>query len=161
MSSSLGLRRTALLITVMAATSWMSITAAQAWMTAQGSGSGSASSQAGPLALQVSDSGAVGGALTPGGTGDLVLTVSNPNDFDVRLVSVAASGPVVVTGGTGTCSGSAVTVAVPAAQLPIVIPAGANGQELHLVGAAAMADSAETGCQGASFRVPLSLGARR
>lgn len=161
MSARLGLRRTALLITVMAATSWMSITVAQAWMTAQGTGSGAAASQNGPLALAVSASGTIATPLVPGGTGDLVLTVSNPNDFPVHVTSVSASGPVVVNGSLGACSGSAVTVAVPAAELPVVVPAGAVSLPLRFVAGTAMAASADQGCQGATFQIPLSLGVRR
>jgi hypothetical protein len=97
-------------------------------------------------------------SLQPGGTADVVVRVQNPNAFAVRLENVTANGSVTSSGGTGTCGASGVSL-VAQSGLGITIAAGTSTL-VDLPGAATMATTSPTGCQGATFSIPVSLTAQ-
>jgi hypothetical protein len=106
-------------------------------------------------------------SLLPGTTADLSLTVYNPNSTAVTITGVSQAGPVSVTGGSG-CSGdpgwpgplgnSGVTV--PTASLNIAVAAGAT-VTVHVPAGASMSTASATGCQGASFQIPVAVVVRQ
>jgi hypothetical protein len=130
--------------------------AVAAWLT---SGSGAPALSGGtalaPTTTAVAGSAVTSGLLTPGATGTAALTVTNPNPYRVRVATIAAAGAATAAGGIGTCATTGVSfvpqnppgiVLVPAASTTLVLP-----------GAVAMSTASETGCQGATFAVPVTV----
>lgn len=91
--------------------------------------------------------------LQPGGSADVVLKVHNPNAYDVGVVSVTLAGPITAESAIGTCATTAVTFTDPGTVATLV----PGTQTLVLTGAATMGTSADSGCQGATFRFPVTL----
>jgi hypothetical protein len=103
--------------------------------------------------------------LLPGGTGDVVFSVTNPNNFSVSLVAVALETDGTITPDTGhsgcttTDGNPVVTLNVPSDDLPVAIPANTT-QPINLASAASMDATATSNCQGATFDIPLAITAR-
>jgi hypothetical protein len=130
---------------------------AYAWLTASATGASSASTS--PFAPVTVAPLAVGDTTTadlqPGGSGDVVLRVSNPNPFPVTLIAVAANGAVTASGGTGVCTTSGVSFIN---QSGLTDPIAASGISIvHLTSAATMSAASQSGCQGATFAIPVSI----
>lgn len=129
--------------------------AAHAYWRASGSGGGQATT--GTLevvtieATTASDAGS--SRLQPGGSADVVLKVHNPNPYAVRVVSVTLAGPITAESGVGTCTTTGVTFTDPGTAATLA----PGTQTLVLAGAATMGTSADSGCQGATFRLPVTL----
>ena len=132
-------------------------------------GSGTGEGRVGTLLpVKVEDASAtVMKALVPGGSGTLLLKLTNPNNLAVTLVGVTEDGPVTVAGGgpactsgtLGTPGSSGVSVAanvasgldIPVARGPsvtstVVVPTGIT-----------MSSRSSSTCQGASFHVPVTV----
>ncbi|MCD2188889.1 hypothetical protein [Actinomycetospora soli] len=108
-----------------------------------------------PTTTAVAGSAVTTGLLTPGSTGTAVLSVSNPNPYRVRVTTIAPAGAATASGGTGTCATTGVAFV---AQSPTgVVLAPAAGTTLTLPGAVGMSTASETGCQGATFSVPVTV----
>lgn len=108
------------------------------------SGTGSATTKAGTAQAPVVSGGAVTtGLLYPGGTGDAVVTVSNPNPYPVIVTTVAPNGPA-------TCSVT-FTQRAPGTALA----ANSGPVAITLTGAVSMGASAAHTCQGASIDIPV------
>ena len=136
---------------------------AYAYFTSTGNGTGSAqvgTLPAGSVVLVAAASTPSNPPLVPGGTSDLVFTIKNANAFNVSLFSVqgTAAGSAV-SGNIGTCTTSGVTV-------PLNTPAGfiltPGTHNYDIPGAAHMGTTAggnpsDTGCQGATFHIPLTI----
>jgi hypothetical protein len=143
--------------------------AAYAYWTTGGTGSSSVPTAGGPATIHVI---AVTGGnspatmLSPGLSADLVLELNNPNPYAVTITSIAQSGPVSPTGGTG--SGAACTggtsgttgVTVPAQAVSVVVASGPQ-VVVHISGGASMSTNSASGCQGASFDVPATVTVQR
>jgi hypothetical protein len=130
---------------------------AYAWVGTQGTGSASASTS-GLQAVTVtalSGGDAPTGSLQPGGTADAILRITNPNPYPVTLVATAPNGAVTATGGIGTCGTTGVTV-VAQSGLHVVLAASATTL-VDLPGAAAMSNASSSGCQGATFTLPIAI----
>ncbi len=123
--------------------------AAAALWTVGGSGDG----QARALTAQnlVVTPGTASAQLFPGGVGDIVYTVSNPNPFPVRVTGVNLG---AVTG-QGTCIASNFTTS-PGTVAPVTIPAGTSGT-VTVTGGVVMTLAAGDNCQGVSITVAGSL----
>lgn len=94
--------------------------------------------------------------LYPGGAGaDLTVTVANPYGQAITVQSLASAGTVTATGGTGTCTTTGITVATPGG-LPATVDASST-RTLTLTGAVTMGLTADSGCQGATFTIPLKV----
>ena len=134
---------------------------AYAYVAASGSGSGGAT--AGTMQT-VTVSALVGGdaptsQLYPGGpTADVILRLSNPNAFSVQVVGVAANGSVTADGGHAGCTTTGVTF-TPPSNPNITVPAGSS--LVHLAGAASMSTASVSGCQGATFSIPVTITVHR
>jgi hypothetical protein len=133
-----------------------------AWIT---SGSGSVYAKAGTSqALSTLDASASTTAtLYPGSTGDVVLKVSNPNAFPVRVTGVSLNGTnasIAADAGHSGCTTTGVSF-TNATGLTVDVPAKAgatNGSvEATLSGAAAMSNASVDACQGATFTIPVTL----
>jgi hypothetical protein len=154
-------RRTRLILaSVAAAAAVMSGGVAWAYWSSDGAGSASASTA---TMQPLSVSALAGGdrptsSLLPGGTAEVVLRVTNPNAFTVRLYAISAAGTITVDSGHSGCTGSPVAFTPPTSP---DIPVAGNGTMLvRLADAASMALSAPSACQGATFTVPVTVAAR-
>jgi hypothetical protein len=122
------------------------------------SGTGTAATKASSAsALTTLDTSAdVEGQLYPGGNGDLVLKISNPNKFPVKVTTVTLKDADITSDKAG-CSGAAtgLTVTLPST---VDIAIGAEASASHtFVGAVSMSNASVDNCQGATFAVPLNL----
>lgn len=130
---------------------------AAAYFTAEGDGRGDAST------TTLEDLTVVGSASTslhPGGSADLELLVTNPNGFPVSVDAVvAAMEDVEVIGGVGSCADPDLSFIEPdATALAAMGPLAADAEtEITLEGALSMGAAAQSGCQGASFDVPVTV----
>lgn len=131
-----------------------------AW-TSSGSGSGTVSARTASQVL-VGD-GHVANTLYPTGTADLVVTVNNPNDYNVNVTSLAqgalSSGSATAAAVTDDHSGAgctATTVTYTAPSLGSGVVVGAHQTyTFTLHNAVAMSNAAEDACQGATFTIPV------
>jgi len=136
--------------------------AAFAYFSAAGSGSGAVSVGSMQPVTIAATAGTPTAALLPGASADVVLKITNPNSYAVSLVSVSLKSGGTITpdsghaGCTTTDSKPVVTLSVPAADLPVSIPANTTTQ-VDLAGAASMDVAATSNCQGASFTVPVLI----
>jgi hypothetical protein len=130
-----------------------------AWAWWSGAGSAAGSSATGSvLRLTTSASVPAGATLVPGTSAPLVLAVTNPNTRPVLVTGVQldASRPVTVTGGAGACVDPPVTVfAVTSTTL-----AADSTTTITVPAAVTLGTTAPSGCQGATFVVPVSLSGR-
>lgn len=122
-----------------------------AW-SALGAGTGAAASGA-PQALGVAAT--VTGQLRPGGSADVLVTVSNPNSAPVTVTSLALAGSITASAG---CSTPGVTVSLPGSTA-LVVPAGANAS-LNVTNGVSMTTASSSDCQGATFSIPLQANGR-
>ena len=133
-----------------------------AWTT---NGTGSAYSKAGTAtALSTVDvSASTTASLYPGITGDVLIKVSNPNPFAVRVTGVSLNGTNADIAADASHSGCTTTGVSFNNQtgLAIDVPAksgGTNGTaQATLTGAATMSNASLDACQGATFTIPVSL----
>jgi hypothetical protein len=93
-------------------------------------------------------------SLLPGGSSDVVLRISNTNAYAVTLTAISLNGSVTATGGIGACSTPGVSPNFPSSP-SIAVPAGST--LIHLHGAATMSAGSSSGCQGATFEVPVAV----
>ncbi len=95
--------------------------------------------------------------LVPGGDADVIVRVKNPNTFDVTLVSVTNTPDSSITAAdaSGSCSNTGVTF-TDQPSLNVTIPAG-QSTLVDLTGAAHMSTSSDSGCQGATFHIPVTI----
>jgi hypothetical protein len=129
--------------------------ASAAWLS---SGGGTATSRAGqalpPTTTTVAGSAVTTGLLYPGSSGDVKITVNNPNSYPVTMTSVTANGSPTASGGTGTCNTTGVTLT--SGSSGTTIPANGSAT-LTLSGAASMSSASDTGCQNATFTIPVTV----
>ncbi len=93
-------------------------------------------------------------ALYPGITGaNLYLTVNNPNPFPVAITSVNANGAAVPDAGHPTCVTTGVTFTTTA--VTQTVPA--SGSASFTAAGVAMTNASDTGCQGATFTIPVTF----
>lgn len=95
--------------------------------------------------------------LQPGGTADVILRVTNNNPSAVTLTAVTGNGTITASGGVGSCpSGSTGVSFTDQTALSTSIPASSTVL-IHLAGAASMSSASVTGCQGATFSIPVAV----
>jgi hypothetical protein len=93
--------------------------------------------------------------LFPGGTGDVIVKVHNPNGYKIQVTSVTGNGAVAADSGHSGCTTTGVTFTDQSA-LTADVAAGAD-TTLTFIGAAAMSNASLNACQGATFTIPVSL----
>ncbi len=130
--------------------------AVAAWLSSGSGRSGvTAGSALAPTTSTVAGSAVTSGLLVPGTSGTAVVTITNPNSYTVKVLTIAPNGAATATGGTGTCTTTG--VAFVAQQPGVTLPA-RGSTTLTLAGAVTMSTASETGCQGATFTVPVTVG---
>jgi hypothetical protein len=72
------------------------------------------------------------------------------------VTEIAANGAVTASGGDGTCTTTGVTLTSPQT-VSISVPANGDSAETTLTNVAHMSNASETGCQNATFTVPVTL----
>jgi hypothetical protein len=136
--------------------------AAIAYFVSTGKGTGSANVGTMKTVTISASAGTPTSPLIPGGSGDVVFKVTNPNNYPVSLFSVTlkSGGAITPDSGHASCSTTdsnpVVTVNVPSQDLPTTIATNTTTQ-VDLAGAASMDVAATTTCQGASFSVPIVI----
>jgi hypothetical protein len=93
--------------------------------------------------------------LVPGGTAPLHLQLDNPNQVALAITSVAGNG--TPTSSVASC-GSHVSI-LASSTLNIPVPASASNFAVDIPGRVSMSAAAPTECQGATFAIPVTLGA--
>jgi hypothetical protein len=102
------------------------------------------------------------GTLVPGGTADVAVRASNPNGFLVKVYALRGNGAATADANHPACTNTGVTFVDPAAPLTPTVTIPANSSVLiNLPGAAAMSTASSSGCQGATFSLPVTLEARK
>ena len=106
--------------------------------------------------LALSDaSGSTVADLYPGGTGNVKVTVTNPNAFAVTVTGVSGAGTITSDKGSACNAATGVTF-TDTTGLTQVVGAGAT-VTFTLSGKAAMSNASDTSCQGAVFTIPVTL----
>jgi hypothetical protein len=128
----------------------LAATAAFAAWTVGGGGTGTATAtSASNLTTSVATTTA---ELYPGITGaNLYLKVNNPNPFPVAITSVNANGAAVPDAGHPACT----TTGVSFTNTAVTQTVAANGQATFTAAGVAMSNASDTGCQGATFTIPV------
>jgi hypothetical protein len=102
------------------------------------------------------------GTLVPGGTADVAVRAFNPNGFAVQVYGISGNGDAAADANHPACTTTGVTFLDPAAPLSPAVTIPANSSVLiTLPGAAAMSAASSSGCQGATFSLPVTLEARK
>lgn len=125
-----------------------------AWTT-NGSGSGYAKAKTAQALSTVDVSASTTATLYPGGNGDVLLKISNPNEFPVRVTAVSGNGTITADAGHPGCATTGVTFTDQTGQT-LDVPASSSA-EFTLTNAAHMSNASDNGCQGATFTIPVSL----
>lgn len=125
------------------------------FITTSGRGSGTATVRTVQSVTVVEASGTPTHRLYPGATGDLLVKLDNPNSYPVNIVSITGNGTVTGTGGVGTCTTTGVTVAT-GTGFPIAVAPG-NNVSVVVPKAVSMDTTSDSGCQGATFQVPVTI----
>lgn len=133
---------------------------ALAYWPAGGSGAGTASSSAGAAALTTTATVATGSLLVPGGGAvALSLTVDNASGSAVQVTGLAldTTRSIGISGAKGTCTATALSVAAPGGWAGLSVPAHGTTGATTIAGAVSMGTGADSGCQGATFTIPVTL----
>lgn len=135
----------------------LALAAGVAWAAWTATGSGSAASGATTaLALTTVDATALASAqLYPGGSGDVVVKVHNPNPFAVTVSQVVGNGAITSDKGAA-CNAATGLTFTGRTDLAVSIPASTT-TTITLAGAAAMDGTSNDACQGAVFTIPVTL----
>jgi len=151
------MRRRRRLVSVLAIVGVLAVGAA-AWAYFTSSGSGSAHASTGSMSTVTLNAaaGTPSTPLYPGGTGDVSLEVNNPNAYAVTLVSVAGHGTITPDAGHSGCTTTGVTFTNQTG-LNTTIPGGATNDQIALPGAVSMSSLSSSGCQGATFSIPVTI----
>lgn len=125
-----------------------------AWTTS-GSGSGYAKAGTAQPLTTVDVSASTTPTLYPGSNGDVLIQISNPNSYPVRVTSISGNGAITADAGHPGCVTTGVSFAD---QTGLTIDIAANSNATRtLTNAASMTNASDNGCQGATFTVPVTL----
>lgn len=121
---------------------------------------GTVTGQVAAMGTPTASASGAAGALVPGGSADLTVSIANPNPFAVTVDAIATD-----PGGTASASDvgcdAAALVTVTIGSVPATpVPAGGS-VDVVLAGAVALGVSAPQACQGATFSLPLLVTVRR
>lgn len=151
-------RRKALAAVAAAATaSTMAFGAAAYW---RAQGAGTVAGQVGTLAGATASASGAAGALVPGGSADLTVSVANPNAFSVTVDAIATDPGGTMTSSSPSCDAAALLTVTVGSVAATTLAAGTS-TDVVLAGAVALDASAPQACQGATFSIPLIVTVRR
>jgi hypothetical protein len=107
--------------------------------------------------LTLSDASASTSAqLYPGGSGDLVVKVTNPNPFAVTITAVANGSGSITSNKGAACDASTGVTYTNTTGLSQAVGAGAM-VTFSVTGKVAMSNASDTSCQGATFTIPITV----
>jgi hypothetical protein len=126
-----------------------------AWTT-NGGGSGYAKAGTAQALTTVDVSASTTATLYPGGpAGDVLIRISNPNPFPVKVTGVAGNGAITADAGHAGCTTTGVSFTD---QTGLNVSVAASGQATTtLTGAASMDNTSLNACQGATFTIPVTI----
>jgi hypothetical protein len=125
-----------------------------AW-TSTGTGSGYAKAKTAQVLTTVDVSASTTAQLYPGGSGDVLIKINNPNPYAVRVTSVTGSGTITSDKGA-TCDASTGVTFTNQSSLTLDVTA-STATQFTLTGAVAMSNASANACQGAVFTIPVTL----
>jgi len=129
-----------------------------AW-NATGSGTGYAKAGTSSSLTLGDASGSTVADLYPGATGNVKITVTNPNSFPVLITTVSQTGSASITSDKGAaCNASTGVTFTTQSGLSLALGAGATNT-FTLTGAVAMSNASANACQGAVFSIPVDVSA--
>jgi hypothetical protein len=97
--------------------------------------------------------------LYPGATGNVKISVTNPNPFPVSITTVSQTASTSITSDKGaSCNSSTGVTFSTQSGLSLALGAGAT-QTFTLNGAVAMSNASANACQGAIFSIPVDVAA--
>lgn len=145
---------------VLALTAGLGSGVATAYWTTTGTGIGSATTASPQAVTLIAATGTVFDKLIPGGTADLLVALNNPNSYAVTITGISqqTGTPIVAAGSIGTCTVTGVSVPT-RPDLTITVASGDN-VTVHVPAGAAMSAASDSGCQGATFRIPVIVTVR-
>jgi hypothetical protein len=94
--------------------------------------------------------------LYPGGTGDLVVKVTNPNSFAVTITAVNGNGTIVTAPTNATCDASTGVTYTNTSGLSQAVAAGAT-VTFSVTNKVSMSNSSVDACQGLIFKIPITV----
>lgn len=94
--------------------------------------------------------------LYPGGNGSVKVSVNNPNPFAVTITAVNGAGGAITSDKGAACDAATGVTFTNQTGLSQVVAAGSSAT-FSLAGAAHMANTSDTTCQGAVFSIPVTL----
>lgn len=134
----------------------LGVGSAYAFLTASGLGTGTATVRHATAVTVLAATGTPSSKLHPGASADLTLTITNPNSFPVKIVSISQKAtPLTVVGGTSCTAGNSGVTVPTQSGLSISVTPGTTS--VHVPNGASMSTSSANGCQGASFRIPVTV----
>jgi hypothetical protein len=133
--------------------------ATAAWL-AGGSGNGSAKATTSQSLTLNDASASVTAQLYPGGSGDVKVSITNPNPFPVQLSSITQSGAITSDQGSACDASTGVSYTAPGSLAGAAYNIGAGQTKVvTLTGAVAMSNASDNSCQGATFTIPVTVSA--
>jgi hypothetical protein len=128
---------------------------AYGYFASAGHGSGAASTGTVQNVTVMEASGTVTSPLYPGNTaGDLLLKIVNPNSYSLTLTSITLNSPATPDSGHSSCTTTGVSLNADTG-LTITVPTGTT--TLDVPNAVSMSSSSSSGCQGATFQLPVTI----
>lgn len=123
-----------------------------------GSGTGSGTAATASASVIGASNASLSGALYPGSSLNITVTVTNPYpNMSLSVTGLAVpSTSGSVTGGSASCPASNVSL-VTTASFPATTIAASSSQSVTFTGAITMSASAPNACQGLSFTVPAAV----
>jgi hypothetical protein len=122
-----------------------------AW-TADGTGNGYAKATTAEVLTTSDASASTTAQLYPGGSGDVKVTINNPNDYAVNVTSITGNGAITADKAGCTVTGVSFTDTTGTWNVA------ANGSStVTLTGKASMSNASDNACQGAVFTIPVAL----
>jgi predicted ribosomally synthesized peptide with SipW-like signal peptide len=154
-------RRTALLVVPAAALAiGLAAGGAYAYFSSSGKGTNGATVGTMQTVTLVTATTAPSTPLLPGGSGDAVVKITNPNGFAVTLVSVtSASGSITADSGHAACTTTGVSFTSQTGLSTTI--AASSTVTVDLPGAVSMSTSSSAGCQGATFSIPVTIAVQK
>lgn len=153
-------RGVALVIAVATALLVAGTATAFAYWRSNGSGTGSGTTGTMTITVTALQSGDTNGqaSLIPGGTGDVLLRVNNPNGYSVQVSAITANGSITASNG---CLTDGITFTSPASYGSSQFTLAPGSNLLRLSSALAMNLSVSSACQGTTFTIPVSVTVQR
>ena len=124
-----------------------------AWLV---TGTGNGAAEADTADALVVTAGSTTAQLYPGGSGDVKLSIQNPNPFPVAISSIVGSGAIVSDGPAACDALTGVSFTDQTGLTGMNIAAGAT-LPVTLAGTASMSNASDNSCQGATFSIPLTV----